>query len=267
MARENNRNLLDSFHKLRYTAANLGEAMTESNWQQTQSDNSAMRMHVSVPEGSGPFAGLVVIQHQGGVDAFVQNMTVRLAHGGFVAAAPDLYHRDGPNCTDDIVTRRSRLSDRKVINDVCATVSFLKTHAAVDRERLGIIGFCMGGRVVYLMAAASPAFKAAVAYYPGNTLRAWGRDIPSPFERTSEIHCPLQAHFGEEDKNPSPDDMRKLDAEMNKFNKTHEFYSYANAAHAFMDDTKESYRHHADETSWPRALEFLSRHLALEQRR
>ena len=241
--------------------------MTESHWQQTSSDSSAMRMHVSIPAGSSPFPALVVIQHQGGVDAFVQNMTTRLAQAGFVAAAPDLYHRDGPDCTDDIVTRRSRLSDRKVINDVNATVSFLQAHAAVDKGCLGIIGFCMGGRVVYLMAAANPAFKAAVAYYPGNTFRAWGRDIPSPFERTSAIHCPLQGHFGEEDKNPSPEDMRKLDPELTKFNKTHEFYSYPNAAHAFMDDTKESYRRHADEASWPRTLDFLNRHLALQERR
>ncbi|MPZ76643.1 MAG: prolyl oligopeptidase family serine peptidase [Deltaproteobacteria bacterium] len=236
--------------------------MAASNWQQIESDNSAMRMHVSLPEGSGPFPGLVVIQHQGGVDPFVQSMTARLAQAGYGAAAPDLYHRDGLDCTDDIITRRSRLSDRKVINDVNSTVSFLQSQSAVDGNRLGIIGFCMGGRVVYLMATANPRFKAAVAYYAGNTFRAWGRDIPSPFERTPEIHCPLQGHFGAEDKNPSPEDMQKLDAELTKFNKTHEFYSYPNAGHAFMDSTSESYRRHADEASWPRTLEFLNRHLS-----
>lgn len=236
--------------------------MVLSTWQDTASDNSTMRLHVSVPDGAGPFPAMVAIQHQGGVDEFMQNITARLAQSGYVTAAPDLYHRDGPDCTDDIVTRRSRLSDRRVINDVNATVEFLRRHAAADKSRLGIIGFCMGGRVVYLMAAASPAFSAAVAYYPGNTFRAWGRDIPSPFERTREIHCPLQGHFGAEDKNPSPEDVEKLAAELNQFNKAHEFHSYPNAAHAFMDSTKESYRRHADEASWPRTLEFLSRHLS-----
>jgi carboxymethylenebutenolidase len=236
--------------------------MARSTWQETESDNSKMRMHMSIPEGPGPFPAVVVIQHQGGVDKFVKNITVRLAHAGFIAAAPDLYHRDGPDCTDDIVTRRSRLSDRRVINDVNATVRFLQSHDAVDESRFGIIGFCMGGRLAYLMAAAIPSFKAAVAYYPGNTFRAWGRDIPSPFERTSEISCPLQGHFGAEDKNPSPDDMEKIAAELTKFNKTHELYSYPNAAHAFMDNTKESYRSDADETSWPRTLKFLTTHLS-----
>jgi len=115
------------------------------------------------------------------------------------------------------------------------------------------------------MAAAVPAFRAAVAYYPGNTLRAWGKEIPSPFERTAEIHCPILGHFGADDKNPSPEDMGKFDAELTKFHKTHEFHSYPDAGHAFMDNTKESYRRHADEASWPRTLEFLGRHLGTRQ--
>ena len=233
--------------------------MITSNWQEVESDGSKMRMHVSAPEGIGPFAGVVVMQHQGGVDEFMESMTKRLAEAGYVAAAPDLYHRDGPDCKEDIVTRRTRLRDRSVINDVNAAVGFLQRHKAVNGQRLGILGFCMGGRVVYLMAAANPDFKAAVAYYPGNTFRAWGRDIPSPFERTAEIHCPILGQFGEDDKNPSPEDVQKLDAELKRFDKPHEFYSYPNAGHAFMDSTKESYRRHADEASWPRTLDFFDR--------
>lgn len=232
-----------------------------SNWQETESDGSAMGLYISMPDGAGPFPALIVMQHQGGVDEFIQEMTRRLAGSGYLAAAPDLYHRDGPDCKDDMATRRSRLSDRRIVNDLNATVSYLQSHSAADMKRIGIIGFCMGGRIVYLAAAAIPAFKAAVAYYPGNTFRAWGRDLPSPFERTAEIHCPLQGHFGADDANPCPQDVGKLDAELAKFNKPHEFYSYSNAGHAFMDSTKQSYRRDADAASWPRTLGFLARHL------
>ena len=232
-----------------------------SNWQETESDGSAMGLYISMPEGAGPFPALIVVQHQGGVDEFIQEMTRRLAGSSYLAVAPDLYHRDGPECKDDISTRRSRLSDRRIVNDLNATVSYLQSHSAADMKRIGIIGFCMGGRIVYLAAAAIPAFKAAVTYYPGNTFRAWGRDLPSPFERTAEIHCPLQGHFGADDANPSPHDVSKLDAELAKFNKPHEFYSYSNAGHAFMDSTKQSYRRDADAASWPRTLGFLARHL------
>ena len=220
-----------------------------------------MPLYVSTPASAGPFPALVLMQHQGGIDNFIQKMTQRLAENGYIAAAPDLYHRDGPECKDDIVTRRSRLSDRRIINDIAAAVDFMQGHGAVASNRLGIIGFCMGGRLALLGAAVNPAFKAAVAFYPGNCFRAWGRDLPSPFERIKDICCPVQGHFGADDANPSAEDMGKLDTELNKSSKPHEFHSYSNAGHAFMDSTKESYRRQADDVCWPRTLEFLGRHL------
>ena len=232
----------------------------KSSWEQINVDNSAMRLYVSFPDRPGPSPAVVVIQHQGGVDDFVQEMTQRIAGAGYVGAAPDLYHRDGPDCRDDGPTRRARLRDTTVIKDVDATVEFLKSHKSVNGEGLGIIGFCMGGRVAYLMAAANAKFGAAVAYYGGNIMAPWGKG-PSPFDRTTEIHCPILGHFGEDDQNPSPADMQKLDAELTKYGKAHEFYSYPNTGHAFMDRSKNSYRGHADEASWPRTMIFFSKYL------
>ena len=232
-----------------------------SSWDSVKVDGSDMRLYVSAPEGMGPFPGVVVIQHQGGVDAFVQDMTQRLASAGYLAAAPDLYHRDAPDCKDDGPTRRARLRDVTVIKDVDATVDFLAGHRLVDRDRLGIIGFCMGGRVSYLMAAENPRFKAAVAYYGGNIMVPWGEG-PAPFDRTAEIHCPLLGHFGELDANPSPADMRKLDAELTRHGKVHEFYAYPGADHAFMNKHGNRYNAEADRDSWPRTLAFFAKHLA-----
>ena len=76
------------------------------------------------------------------------------------------------------------------------------------------------------MAAALPQFKAAEAYYGGNTMVALGEGGASPFERTHEISCPLLFHFGQEDANPSPEDMQKIDAELTRHNKVHEFHTY-----------------------------------------
>jgi carboxymethylenebutenolidase len=118
----------------------------------------------------------------------------------------------------------------------------------------------MGGRVSYLMAAANPYLKAAVAYYGGNIMVPWGEG-PAPFERTGEIHCPLLGLFGEDDANPSPADMRKLDAELTKQGKAHEFHSYPGAGHAFMNRRGERYRADADRDSWPKTLAFFAKHL------
>ena len=220
-------------------------------------DNQDMELYVSMPDGRGPFPAVVVAQHAGGVDTFIRTMTDRLAEAGYVAAAPDLYHRLGP---DDSRTPRD-LIDAEMIADVQATIAFLQNHNAVNSEALGITGFCMGGRVAYLMAAALPQFKAAEAYYGGNTMVALGEGGASPFERTSEINCPLLFHFGEEDANPSPEDMQKIGTELTRHNKAHEFYTYPGAGHAFMDFTGERYHEVASVAAWPRTLEFFARHL------
>jgi len=229
-------------------------------WESIKVDGQDMKVYVCVPEGKGPFPAVVVIQHQGGVDEFMEEMTQRVASAGYVGVAPDLYHRDPPDCKDDGPTRRERLRDVTVIQDVNATVDFLKGHRGVDGERLAIVGFCMGGRVSYLMAAANPSFKAASAYYGGNIMRPWGEG-PSPFDRSSEIHCPLIGLFGEEDANPSPADMRKLDAELTRLGKVHEFHSYPGANHAFMNRRGNRYHAEADRDSWPKTLAFFEKHL------
>ena len=195
-----------------------------------------------------------------GVGKFHQRHDTHVGAPGYVAVAPNLYHRDGPDCKDDNPTRKSRLRDTTIIKDIEGAIGFLKSHSRVDGGKLGIVGFCMGGRLVYLMSAASRDIKAGVMFYGSGTMVPFGEG-PTPFERTSEINCPIQGHFGAEDKNPSPEDMRKLDAELTKFGKAHEFHTYAGAAHAFVNTGSSNYRPRAAALSWPKAMEFFSRHL------
>ena len=219
-----------------------------------------MAVYANMPAEPGTLAGIVVIQHGAGVDTFTRAMVNRLTDAGYAAAAPDLYHRFDRSL--DTTTKRQQLKDREIIADVEATVHLLREHPRVDANRLGIVGFCMGGRVVYLMAGASQHFEAAVAYYGGNIMVPWGDAVQSPFARTGEISCPLLFHFGAEDTNPSPEDMRKLDEELTRCDKQHEFHTYENAGHGFMDFTNaQRYREAAEQVSWPRTLAFFARHL------
>ena len=233
----------------------------KSHREQIKVDRSPMNLYISQPDGGGPYPAVVLIQHQNGVDKFMEEMTERIAVAGYFGVTPDLYHRDGPDCKDDGPTRRNRLRGLTVIKDVNGTVDYLKGHRLVNAGRMGIVGFCLGGRVAYLMAAASPSFSAAVTYYGGSIFRPWGED-PTPFDRTADISCPIQGHFGELDKNPSLEDMRRLDAELTKYSKAHEFYTYAGADHAFMDPHHVSrYHAQADQLSWPRTLDFFRKYL------
>ena len=231
-----------------------------SSWESVRVDGGRMPLYVSVPESGGPVPGIVVVHGQSGLENFIKDTTHMLALQGYVAAAPNLYHRDGPDCKDDNPTRKARLLDSGIIADVQGAIVLLKNHSRVNGGKLGIVGFCMGGRIVYLMSAASKDLNAGVMFYGSGTMVPFGEG-PTPFDRTREIGCPIQGHFGANDKNPSPEDMRKLDAELTKFGKAHEFHSYAGAAHAFVNTGSNNYRPHAAALSWPKATEFFSRHL------
>ncbi|MCH8832472.1 MAG: dienelactone hydrolase family protein [Chloroflexi bacterium] len=222
-----------------------------------------MDMYASIPSGSGPFPAVVIAFHVGGLDEFDKAMADRLAAEGYVAVVPDLFHRlteeqmNGPR-----LDRLGYLSDPDIIADCNAAVSFLQGNSAVDSNRIGVTGFCMGGRVAWLMAASNPVFKATVPYYGGHIMLPWGDTTETPFDLTSNINCPMMFHFGATDGNPSPDDRVKLDAELTRLGKEHVFYSYEGAGHAFMDFTNPD-RHHegAAAESWPRTLEFFAKHL------
>ena len=176
---------------------------------------------------------------------------------------PDLFHRLDPNNTAlRSAHPRERLNDPEVEADVNATADFLSSHPAIHGDKLGIIGFCMGGRVVWLMAAANSRFQAAVPYCGGNIMEAWGKNVTrTPFERANEISGAVLFHFGEEDGNPSLADMAKFDAELTRLGVSHEFYSYPNAGHSFMDHTSAPHRPAAVDASWPRTLDFFTKHL------
>ncbi len=231
-----------------------------SRWDGVAVDGSAMRCYLSMPDGAGAHPAVIVIQHAGGVDDFVRTMTDRLAAAGYLALAPDLYHREEPNSSDDPMTRMARLRDTTIVRDVNAAVEHLKGLPEAKADRIGITGFCMGGRVAYLMAARNADLTAAVVFYGGNILAPWGED-PPPFELSNQISCPVLGLFGEDDPNPNPADVAKLDAELTRLDKRHEFRSYAGAGHAFMNEGRPSYREAAAQDAWTRCLDWFARYL------
>lgn len=232
-----------------------------SSWEKLQVSGSEMDLYTSFPDGLGPFPVVVVAQHGAGVDSFIQKMCERLAEEGYATVAPSLYHR----ITDAMLADGSRpihhLIDSEIIADIGAAVDFLRAQPSVDGERIGITGFCLGGRVAWLGAATNPHFKAAVSYYGANLMVSWGDGSETPLDRSSGINCPLLFHFGEVDENPSQDDMRMLDNELSRLGKPHQFFVYPGADHAFMDSTSSRHRRQAAEASWPRTLYFFSKHL------
>ncbi len=229
-------------------------------WETLNVDGKEMRAYAAAPEGAGPYPGVVLAMHGIGVDGFMEEMTRRLAAAGYAAISPDLFHREPPAPGDDVMAKIRRLRDNHIIADMQAGIDWLKKQPSVRRDRIGVVGFCMGGRVSYLMAAASPDIKAAIVFYGGNIKTAWGEG-PSPLERTKEVRCPVLGLFGDQDTNPSPADVKDIDAEMTRLGKAHEFHMYKGANHAFLMETPQRYHAEAAKDGWAKALAWFGRYL------
>ena len=221
-----------------------------------------MDMYAALPDSSGPHPAVVIAFHVGGLDDFDRKMADQLAEAGFVAVVPDLFHRfskevmDGPR-----LDRLGHLKDADIIADMNAAVDFLTANSAINGDRIGVTGFCMGGRIAWLMAASNQIFKCTVPFYGGNIMGNWGPG-DTPFSMSNNINCPMLFHFGAEDGNPSVADRDTFDAELKRLGKDFEFHTYAGAGHAFMDHTNPDRYHEASAAAaWPRTIDFFNNHL------
>jgi len=229
-------------------------------WDTVNVDGQPMRVYLGVPEGAPRRAGLLVAQHGPGVDGFIQDAVNRLFRQGYVAAAPELFHRQ-PAEIKEGTSRVGLLKDDEIIADMNATLAHMKSIKGLAVGPIGIVGFCMGGRVSYLMAAANKEIKACTVFYGGNILKQWG-SLPSPFDRTRDINCPVIGFFGVEDTNPSPDDVKQIAAELTRLGKPHEFHSYNNAGHAFQNFLDAPrYRERPAHGTWGEMLAFFAQNL------
>ena len=148
----------------------------KTSWEKVTVDNSPMGMYLAQPEVAGAVPAIIVVQNQDGVAEFTQEMTRRVAAAGYVGIAPQFYHREGePKTPERTASIKNCRNDANVMSDIHATMNFLKGCATADTSRLGIVGFCMGGRIAFLGAAATTLFKAAVDFYGGGCYIAMGR--------------------------------------------------------------------------------------------
>ena len=229
-------------------------------WDTVQVNGQPMRIYMGVPDGEPRRAGILIAQHGPGVDAFIQDVVHRLFREGYIAAAPELYHRQ-PAQVPEGTSRVTLLKDDEIIADMNAALAHMKSLKDPAVGPIGITGFCMGGRVSYLMATVIAELKACSVFYGGNMFKQWG-SLPSPFDRTKDIHCPVIGFYGNEDTNPSPDDVNRIDAELTRLAKPHEFHRYNGAGHAFQNFLDASrYRERPARGSWSEMLAFFRQHL------
>src|SRR5690242_1520236 len=217
--------------------------------------------------GDGPYPGVVVIHHMPGYDASTKEITRTFAVMGYTALCPNLHYREAPGASPSDASQAVRgaggVPDARCIGDVGAAARYLRDLPSAN-GKVGVIGYCSGGRQAYLVACSLP-FEAAVDCYGGGVVAAPDqlndRTPVAPIDLTADLNCPLLGLFGAQDKRPSPEDVAAIEAELQRHAKTYEFHSYPDAGHAFFSVDRPLYRVEAALDGWERIREFFGRHL------
>ncbi|HTE38531.1 MAG TPA: dienelactone hydrolase family protein [Reyranella sp.] len=227
------------------------------------SDGKDMMAYRAMPASGTGFGTILVVQEIFGVHAHITDICRRFAKAGYYAIAPDLYFRQGdatkvsdiPTLIKDIV---SKVPDAQVMGDLDSTVAFAKGEGKADTAKLGITGFCWGGRIVWMYDAHNPAVKAGVAWYGPLVKDATPLSPKNPIDIVKELHGPVLGLYGGADTGISQESVEKMRAALkasgNAAAAKSEINVYPDTPHAFNADYRASYRKEAAEDGWKRCL-------------
>ena len=220
--------------------------------------------YMSRPGGKGPYPGVVVIHENRGITDYIKDVTQNLAKEGYVGLAVNLVSRslgpDYPGGSDEALNALGKLSDEDAMADLDAGVAYLKKQPVVFTNSIGCMGFCMGGRFSLLFAEHRKDLKAAVVFYGPTKNNITPVRSKSPIDSVSEINMPLLGNYGEEDAGIPVADVKKLEEELKKNNKTFDIKIYPGAKHAFHNPGPR-YDPEAAKDSWKRTIHWFAKYL------
>ena len=210
----------------------------------------------AMPAKGGPFPTVLVVHEIFGVHEHIKDICRRLAKQGYFAVAPLLFSREGDvsslSDVQAIMQVVAKVPDSEVASDLDATVAWAKSTGKADTSKLGITGFCWGGRQVWLYAAHSQSVKAAVAWYgplqiPTSDLRS-----KNPIDLASQINAPVLGLYGGADQGIPVAQIEQMRAALKAAGKKSEIVIYPDTPHGFNADYRPSYRPEAAKDGWKR---------------
>jgi carboxymethylenebutenolidase len=218
--------------------------------------SSPMRAYVSRPSAAGFCPGLMVFQEAYGVNGHIRNVTDRFASHGYMAIAPELFHRTAsPGFEGDyknfasVTPHYQAVTNEAAAEDIKATYQWLHSNSQVNSDQIFCVGFCMGGKISFLANAAVPV-RAAVSFYGGGIAQ-------SLLDRAANLHGPALLIWGGLDKHITPDHRQAVAHALDAQKKTYANVLFSNADHGFFCDERPSYEPNAARQSWALTLEFL----------
>lgn len=219
-----------------------------------KSGDESVSAFLVAPEGKGPFPAAVVIQEWWGLNDWVKDQARALAKEGYLALAVDLYRGKVADKQEDAHQLMMGTPPDRAMRDLKAAYAFLGARADVKKERIGAIGWCMGGRYTLALATEEPTLAAAVAYYGAP---------PTDAAAIARIKAPVLGNFGGEDKGPAPEQVREFEAAMKAAGKNIDVKIYAGAGHAFanVNNPWKGYKEDAAKDAWTRTVAFFAKNL------
>ena len=220
--------------------------------------------YYAMPAQGAQFPVVLVVQEIFGVHEHIKDVCRRLAKAGYLAIAPELFARQGDvSKLKDINEIRekivSKVPDRQVLRDLDSAASWAAANKG-NALKLGITGFCYGGRIVWLYAAHNADLKAGVAWY-GRLLGAPNEMQPKhPVDLAKEIKAPVLGLYGADDQGIPVSDVEDMRAELKAAGRVFDIVLYPNAPHGFHADYRASYRKQAAQDGWRRMLEWFRKH-------
>ena len=221
------------------------------------------------PLGAGPYPGVVVIHHMPGWDEASKEIARKFAYHGYAAICPNLHYREAPGSSSDDAAAAVRAAggvpDARCIGDVDGAARYLRL-LPYSNGKVGVIGYCSGGRQVYLVACNIPSLDAAVDCYGGRVVASADQLTPAtpvaPIDMTANLACPLLGLFGADDANPDPAQVAQIEEELKRHGKTYEFHTYEGAGHAFFSVDRPSYRQEAAVDGWQKLFAWYEKYLS-----
>lgn len=219
------------------------------------------------PLGAGPFPAMVLAHHMPGWDEWNRMATLKFALHGYVTITPNLYFRAGHGTAEDVAAKvrgEGGISDDQAVGDLAGAMQHARA-LPYSNGKVGIFGTCSGGRHAYLAAGRAPGFDAVVDCWGGRVVmtpdQLNAKSPVSPLDYTKDLNCPILGLFGNEDKNPTPEQVDQHEAELKKHRKNYEFHRYDGAGHGFFYDHTPAYRQAQAVDGWQKVFSFLEKYL------
>jgi carboxymethylenebutenolidase len=206
------------------------------------------RAFVAWPSGTRPAQAVIVVHEWWGLNGQIRRTARQLARQGYVAIVPDLYHGQVATDAEGAHVLMRGLDDEGSNADLDATLAWLEAEPRTRGQRIGIVGFCMGGRIAQHTAIRSERVSAVVMFY--------GRPVTDEKE-VARLKAPLMGHFGGSDRGIPADRVSAFEAALKAAGKDAQIFIYAGAGHAFMNDDRDSFHPDASRQAWARTLSFL----------